>query len=107
MSAAWHPLKVEPLVDLDLELLGVWSKGHHPAGAIWAADPFLEAARKLLATDRGYDPEELDELDPQMVCLETWRCVPHKVDGEWASMFVAATPGRPGAFPVTVLRFDP
>jgi hypothetical protein len=101
-----YPLEIEPFADHGEELLGVYSKGHHAGASELTGDPFLQAARKHLDEEECWDAEELADLDQCVVQFETWRCIPCRLDGDWWTMFRPATPGQPGAFPVTVLRFD-
>ncbi len=106
MSRRVDPLEVEQLVDAGEDLLGVYSKGHHSAGAAFAGDPFLTAVGAYLREEMWFDDDEVAAFTAGSVAFETWRCVPTPVadGGERWSRFVAATPGTRGAFPVTVLR---
>jgi hypothetical protein len=106
VSPRAYPLKAEAIHELDEGLIGVFSKGHHAGGSEIAGEPFMTTAKAYLSDVEGWDDYELDDLDGAEITFETWRCVPRKVDGDWWHMFVDAKPGRPGAFPVTVLRVD-
>ena len=115
-----YPLEIEELVGGDGEVLGVFSKGHHPAGcalAGLAGDPFLADALDHLDL-LGLD--DLDDLDDKMavdststaVAFQTWRRVATRrrpdAGGGLGSpaVFRLASPGSRGAFPVTVLYLD-
>ena len=75
------------------ELMGFYSKGHHPPAA------FLEAVRQH--EDAPYCA--MEELSEDKVRHLYWRCVP-AADGEWSEFeFRETTPG-PGAFPVTEIE---
>ncbi len=114
-----YPLEIEELVGGDGEVLGVFSKGHHPAGcalAGLAGDPFLADALDHLDL---LGLRDLDDLDDEVavdststaVAFETWRRVatrrPDAGVGFGApAVFRPASPGSRGAFPVTVLYLD-
>jgi hypothetical protein len=106
MSTRAYPLEIEEIVDQGEDLIGVYSKGHHAGGSELTGDPFLDAARNYLSEAMCFDAEELVDLDETNVRFETWRCVPTKLNDERIVRWVDAIPGRPGAFPVTVLRLE-
>ncbi len=112
-----YPIEIEELTGPDGEVLGVFSKGHHPAGcalAGLAGDPFLADAFDHL------DLRGLHDLDDEMavdststaVAFQTWRRVATRrrpdAGGGLGSpaVFRLASPGSRGAFPVTVLYLD-
>ncbi len=106
-----YPLDIQELVNLDDEVIGVWSKGHHPAGCALAGpagDAFLTAVTRYLAErGHGHVYGHGHGLDAAAVAFETWRCVPARFPAdEPRVLFHPATLGQRGAFPVTVLYLD-
>jgi len=104
LTARGCPLEVQPVVDSGGQVLAVFAKGHQPGGCVLAVDRFLAAVGRYLV-ELGLLDDDVTP-DPATARFETWRCVPDPHDPDSPVRFHPATPGRQGAFPVTVLDLD-
>jgi hypothetical protein len=96
-----YPLEVAELRELDDfgsnylgSLMGVYSKGHHDR------ERFCQAAREFLGELLEDDAPAVKDGEARQ---ETWRTTPVGPDAPGIFRFDQATPGTPGAYPVTVV----